>query len=279
MSRNQQSPLEDLMYLASKLPWKVSCALAVTSYVVMHVIAGIKPANPAGIGQMGNFAVKQMFVTLAMFGQFVLPFAFLIGALISFLNAKKCEKLYTRVEQSPDANSLFTMSWQEFEMLMEEYFRRRGYNAVRTGGNGPDGGVDIVLTSNNETYLVQCKQWKSQRLGVREVRELHGVMAAQRAVGGFMVCAGRFTDEAREFAQQVNIRLFDGAMVHRMISEARQPKVSPLISPNTAAPVTAQSCPKCGSSMVRRVAKQGANAGQSFWSCTAYPRCKGVVAS
>lgn len=37
-------------------------------------------------------------------------------------------------------------------------------------------------------------------------------------------------------------------------------------------------CPKCGSPMVLRRARSGANAGGRFWGCTDYPRCRGVVA-
>lgn len=33
-------------------------------------------------------------------------------------------------------------------------------------------------------------------------------------------------------------------------------------------------CPKCGSPMVVRTAKKGANAGKQFWACSAYPKCK-----
>ena len=36
------------------------------------------------------------------------------------------------------------------------------------------------------------------------------------------------------------------------------------------------SCPRCGSSMARRVARRGSNAGGSFWGCSRYPRCKGT---
>lgn len=35
-------------------------------------------------------------------------------------------------------------------------------------------------------------------------------------------------------------------------------------------------CPKCGNAMVTRTAKQGANAGQTFWGCSGYPNCKGT---
>ena len=33
-------------------------------------------------------------------------------------------------------------------------------------------------------------------------------------------------------------------------------------------------CPKCGSSMVLRTAKRGAGAGNQFWGCSAYPKCR-----
>lgn len=36
-------------------------------------------------------------------------------------------------------------------------------------------------------------------------------------------------------------------------------------------------CPQCGSSMVLRSAKTGANAGNSFWGCSQYPQCKKTV--
>lgn len=36
------------------------------------------------------------------------------------------------------------------------------------------------------------------------------------------------------------------------------------------------SCPKCSKPMVRRVARQGAAAGNAFWGCTDYPGCRGT---
>lgn len=35
-------------------------------------------------------------------------------------------------------------------------------------------------------------------------------------------------------------------------------------------------CPRCGSSMIKRLAKQGRYAGNYFWGCSRYPRCKGL---
>lgn len=35
-------------------------------------------------------------------------------------------------------------------------------------------------------------------------------------------------------------------------------------------------CPQCGSEMILRTAKRGANAGNKFWGCSGYPKCRGI---
>jgi ssDNA-binding Zn-finger/Zn-ribbon topoisomerase 1 len=40
--------------------------------------------------------------------------------------------------------------------------------------------------------------------------------------------------------------------------------------------VAAPECPKCGAVMIRRQAKSGNNAGQEFWGCSTFPKCRGV---
>ena len=41
--------------------------------------------------------------------------------------------------------------------------------------------------------------------------------------------------------------------------------------------VKTPSCPLCGSSMVQRKARSGANAGKIFWGCERYPECRGII--
>lgn len=36
-------------------------------------------------------------------------------------------------------------------------------------------------------------------------------------------------------------------------------------------------CPRCGNAMVLRTASRGENRGNSFWGCSGYPTCKGIV--
>src|SRR5690606_4794 len=111
--------------------------------------------------------------------------------------------------------------WQEFEMLVGEGFKRRGYGVRENGGGGADGGVDLVLTKGGERFLVQCKQWKAFKVGVTTVRELYGVMAADGAAGGSVVTSGQFTKEASAFAAGRNIELVDGGLLLRLLAGGR----------------------------------------------------------
>jgi len=106
--------------------------------------------------------------------------------------------------------AIASMSWRDFERLVGETFRRQGFTVTGFGGNAPDGGVDLGLSKNGRRFLVQCKHWRKRQVGVTVVRELNGVIAAQRAHGGFVVTGGQFTREAREFADSCAIKLIDG---------------------------------------------------------------------
>lgn len=279
MGRKKTGLFADLVGIAAVMPWWGGVALAVTAYLVIHPFAGMDVGTATRVGDMGVVATKQIYKTLAMIGQYLLPAAFLVGALISVIGRQKRKQLIEDAADSTNPDALNGMSWQEFEMLVGEAYRRQDFNVREMGGGGADGGVDLVLTKNDQTVLVQCKQWKTFKVGVKIVRELYGVMAAQKAQGGVVVTSGVFTQEAKDFADGKNISLMDGEKLRRVIDSVRtkpadaQP-VLPAIQTADASPA----CPKCGGVMIKRLAKQGGNAGRSFWGCESYPRCRGIVA-
>lgn len=107
-------------------------------------------------------------------------------------------------------------------------------------------------------------------------------MAAGGAAGGFVVTSGVFTQEAKSFAEGRNIDLIDGSELTAMIKKIQQ---QPQATTATAKPVLQSSpaatddpnCPKCGSAMNKRTARQGANTGKTFWGCTNFPQCRGII--
>ena len=278
--KRKQGAFEDLIDIAAMLPWWVGVLLAFISYFVLHHYATAVVAPPTSVAQLGANVASQLGKTLAMFGQYLVPFAFIIGAGISAYGRHKRTTLLTDVQASTSVSVLNGMSWQEFEMLVGEAFRRGGYAVTETGGGGADGGVDLVLRKDGEKFLVQCKQWKAYKVGVTTIRELYGVMAAGGATGGFVVTSGVFTQEAEFFAEGRNIDLIDGAELTTIIKTIKQSSSKPATqnTPQASPSATAHpNCPTCGSVMVRRTAKQGINAGNLFWGCSMYPKCRGVV--
>ena len=148
-----------------------------------------------------------------------------------------------------------------------------------------------------------CPLCQSPRVVSRNwARKAAGAIGcAAGATGGFVVTSGRFTTDAKDFAQGRNIELVDGPRLFAMIQQARSAQAKPAAAqretPNsmgspapqpqsavqapqaTAKAVAQPECPRCGAAMALRTARQGANAGNTFWGCTTYPKCWGTAAA
>lgn len=292
MARRKQSSAEDIIELTSIFPWWVGALLAVISYGWLHNIA-IKGMPQAKAGDLSAAMTGGLFYSFATIGQYVLPALFCFGAILSFLMGAKRRRLHAEV--TTGERKVSDISWQEFELLIGEYFRRQGFTVQETDP-GPDGGVDLVLKKNSAKYLVQCKHYKAYKVGVKPVRELLGVMASSGAAGGYVATSGEFTRDAIRFATSNNIELIDGKALDKILRSTPNPvqRVQPTPTPSKeqttkkaqADPIAVQPhlseekskiCSKCGSPMVLRVAKSGKNVGQKFWGCSKFPACRGTL--
>jgi restriction system protein len=287
--RRKQSPFEDLIDLAALLPWWTSLPLALIAYLWLHSIATSPIPTLANPAEFNSQLPGMMLRGLAAPAQYLLPAALVIGAIASVFGRMRRKKLFNSV--ASNQNTLESISWREFELLVGEAFRRKGFTIQETGLGGADGGIDLVLLKDGEKHLVQCRQWRRQLVQVNVVRELFGVMAAEGAKGGFVVISGRFTEDAKAFAQGKNLQLIEGAELNDMIRQSRAtaarqnsqsttdkaPYQPTSVSPNPLAQThraTQPTCPTCQAPMVQRVAKRGSNVGNSFWGCSQFPKCK-----
>ncbi len=284
MAKKKLSLFEDIAHIASKLPWQVSLILAGVAYFGFHHFAAMPPTPfQTGAGHIGAVVTGGLIRTVGSVMQYLAPLALALGALVSVFNRRKQSELHDRVAATPHRGALEKISWSEFEGLTAEVFRRKGFQVIERGGAGPDGGVDVELRMGADKYLVQCKQWKSLKVGVATVRELYGVMAAEGAVGGFVVASGDFTSDARSFAEGRAIKLVHTAELLKMVAETRKKVTSgltPAVKPNqaeAAATVMTHFCPKCGSRMVLRSSKKVGAAGNEFWGCSKFPGCRGIL--
>jgi restriction system protein len=271
---------EDLLRAASRLPWPFSLLLAPISAALLHLLATV-PAAPAAVLPSDIVAVsaRSLLRTFGSLFEWIVPLVFLFAAILSFSRRSQAVTLF---EESRDnaRRRIKEMTWGQFERLIGELFRRRGYGVSEIGGPHADGGVDLVLTRDTQRILVQCKHWRARKVGVSVIRELQGVIAAEGANGGYVVTSGEFTGEARRFAESCRLELVDGDRLSALIQEVglKSETFSLQTETDTRAAAVAEEtlCPACGSAMIKRVAKRGRYAGDSFWGCSQYPACRGT---
>lgn len=286
MARRRTGLLKDLLKITAALPWWISVIFAVIAYSVLHPYSSLEMPINIAPGLLSIKIIEQTGRTFAYYGQYILPFLFLIGALVSLLKRRKRRDLIQMVGSGKSDDVLRDITWRDFELLVGEAFRMRRFSVVETGGGGADGGIDLVLKKDNEIFLVQCKHWRAYKVSVNIVRELLGVMVVKGAAGGFVVTSGVFTVEALTFAKGRNIELIDGSKLASMIEKARGVASISVSTAHSASRPSSQisimstpppSCPQCGDRMTRRVAKKGTNVGIVFWGCSGFPKCRGIL--
>lgn len=115
---------------------------------------------------------------------------------------------------APAAPGLVSKGRREFEARLLEAFQSQGYQRV-PGGTG--GAVDLVLRRDRGTFLVHLRQWQAEKVGIETLRALQAELIGREAIGGFVVCQGRFSREAQRFAAGSPLRLIDGAVLRQWL--------------------------------------------------------------
>lgn len=291
--RKQDGLARDLFDILMASPWWGGPLLALVAFLffrfAMPLILGAGAEDGHDMTQMPRQVFAGLSVTFAPWISMLILFCWVVTEGKKLANRKL-------LDRQSGLDSINELSWQEFEQLVGEAYRRQGYAVEHTGSDSGDGGIDLLLRREGKATLIQCKHWKTWRVGVKEARELLGVVASERAHYGIVVTYGSFTEDAIAFAHKNPITLVAGPELERMIrsvqvahgkatgrdgsgnqraktgQEDREP-TEPLTLPS--APSAVPMCPQCGSKMVERTAKRGQYSGQAFWGCCRYPECRG----
>jgi restriction system protein len=170
MARKSNQDAKLILEALSKLPWKWLVVIGIAAYFGIHALANRAPSVPIHPGQVGQYMGNSIVIAFASIGQYLVPLFCFFAAFLSYINQRKKVELVKNVQH---AGSFDGMTWQDFEMLVGQAFRLQGFRVLDVGGSGPDGGIDLVMLKGSEKFLVQCKHWRAQRVGVDVVRELY----------------------------------------------------------------------------------------------------------
>jgi restriction system protein len=270
MGRRTSNIVKDMIDIGAALPWWLSLLLAAGAYLLFHNLAGIETG--AGTSAAIEHVIPRQFLkATSIYAQYGVPILLLLGTVIAFAKRKRRGQILSYVARASDSKNLDSLTWEQFEDLVHEYFRQQGY-AVSETSKGPDGGIDLNLRKDGKTATVQCKHWRNKKVGPNIIREQFGIMVDARADESFVVTSGQFTEDAYSFAKGKPMRLIDGDTLRGHLGvfprdDVEEHKI--FLGPTAV-------CPRCGSEMKLRTAHRGRNAGSAFWGCSRFPKCRGT---
>jgi restriction system protein len=306
MSRRRKN--EGLADVLVMLPWWVSIVLGGIAFGVMRwIVPSIFASNPNLVG-LGLLSRSLAWLALVLFGV-IGAIAFARSKTIvrnnhSFGHARSEPRStvkpsvnsshinpahswgasnQTVPENAKSDNAFHTwtlealrvLEWKRFELLCAKYYEIVGFKS-ETIKCGADGGIDVKLFKldpNQPLAIVQCKAWNVYSVGVKEVRELLGVMAHEKVMRGIFITTGTYTKDALSFGVSNPIQLLDGAGFLMKIKELSEDRQHALLQYAFEGDYKTPTCASCGIKMTKRDSKRG-----PFWGCLNYPRCKSTFA-
>ena len=125
------------------------------------------------------------------------------------VNQENWKDVLKLLSQKPQ--SIYSLTPRRFEELIAEILSRQGFKVTLTGQTR-DGGRDILAQNSNlfgeHLYLVECKKYsKNNPVGVSLVRQLYGVIEADKATAGIICTTSQFTNDACKFADNIKHRM------------------------------------------------------------------------
>ena len=99
-----------------------------------------------------------------------------------------------------------TMPWREFSAVLQQAYKRQGYDVTLLGGPA----ADLQLTLAGRTTLVSCKRWKAANHGVEALRELVAAQQTLAADQCSYISLGAVSEQAQRFARDNGITLVSG---------------------------------------------------------------------
>lgn len=203
-----------------------------------------------------------------------------IGYLIWRSRQRQLELAATAVSQTPftstpaggsaggavfTAELLSKLEWKRFEELVADYYTKTGVVAVRTK-SGPATPVHVKISWKGEPRpfaCVQCIAHPSGLVDGKPLQELFAVLTAEDIRRGYVVTAGKFNVNARDYAEEKHITLLPGDIFLEKLNALPDAARAEIMQTVSTGDNETPSCPKCDAKMVRSPEDSG-------WKCASH---------
>lgn len=116
----------------------------------------------------------------------------------------------------PKETDLFeNMEGAEFETFCAELLKRNGFDHIDLTPQSRDYGIDILAMKEGISYAIQCKCY-SEPVGIKAVQEAYAGKAYYGCMLAVVMTNQGFTKNAFDFAERLNVVLWDGKSIEKM---------------------------------------------------------------
>lgn len=204
-----------------------------------------------------------------------LPEHVLTSGMVSYVK-KKQDKILTEDEVKSIVEQInsnrFSKSWRTNREHKAYLKDKHSPSNKQPSGNAND--KPVAKVANKPTPEPIAKETaKRATLKSREVQRWSGQTEIESSELSIDSLNTQHTIIPHDIADKVFLTPFEIVGSEPKVNEPATFEVSD----NTANLVQTPTCPRCNGEMVERTAKKGARQGQSFYGCTQFPKCRGVV--
>ena len=125
--------------------------------------------------------------------------------------------IYNRI--SSGRTDLFDdMEGSDFEKYCADLLIVMGFEEVELTPASRDFGVDILAEKDGVSYAFQCKCY-ADPVGIKAIQEVYDGKDFYGSMVGVVITNQEFTGPAKDYAEKLNVILWDGNKISDMISK------------------------------------------------------------
>jgi restriction system protein len=184
-------------------------------YISISSVAYFLLAYVVPLFEQQGSLVDQLHVSFGPAFAPVVALALLAPASFSLLNSGRRKKKLHELQR--EVQAIQTLSHGQFENLVAETYGRLGYLVLEHSTFEEDQGIDLVLRKSANLYLVRCRNWQRNEIGLETARKMYSIMYDRQASGVIIITSGTFSRDAHRFAADKPIELVDGRQLVELI--------------------------------------------------------------
>ena len=112
------------------------------------------------------------------------------------------------------------MNGVDFEQCLATLISRCGIGSVNTTPKSGDYGVDIIVKTNREKWVIQCKRY-SNKVGINPIQEVYTGKQYYHADVAIVATNSDFTKNAIELAKKTGVELWSGGQLLSLVNRYR----------------------------------------------------------